>query len=155
MLEEHSLPKSLARFMPEDRISEVSDTMDELFGLHPPSWDLVHKTSETILHLAQLGHVIIIGRGANVITAKLDGVLHVRLVGSEEKRVDRATEFYELSKRAARDFIQREDRGRVRFMRKYFDVNIDDPLLYHLIINTDRIDGDDATKLIVDAMVGA
>ena len=83
MLEEHSLPKSLARFMPEDRISEVSDTMDELFGLHPPSWDLVHKTSETILHLAQLGHVIIIGRGAKVITAKLDGVLHVRLVGSE------------------------------------------------------------------------
>jgi cytidylate kinase len=155
VLEEHSLPKSLARFMPEDRISEVSDTMDELFGLHPPSWDLVHKTSETILHLAQLGHVIIIGRGANVITAKLDGVLHVRLVGSEEKRVDRATEFYELSKRAARNFIQREDRGRVRFMRKYFDVNIDDPLLYHLIINTDRIDGDDATKLIVDAMVGA
>ena len=40
-------------------------------------------------------------------------------------------------------------------MRKYFDVNIDDPLLYHLIINTDRIDGDDATKLIVGATVGA
>jgi len=152
VLDEHNLPKSLARFMPEDRISEVSDTMDELFGLHPPSWDLVHKTSETILHLAQLGHVIVIGRGANVITAKIEDVFHVRLVGSEEKRSERASEFYELSKRAARDFIQREDRGRIRFMRKYFDVDIDDPLLYHLVINTDRIDCDETAKLIVDAM---
>jgi len=155
VLDEHNLPKSLARFMPEDRISEVSDTIDELFGLHPPSWDLVHKTSETVLHLAQLGHVIIIGRGANVITAKLADAFHVRLVGSEENRIERASEFYELTKRAARDFIQKEDRGRIRFMRKYFDVNIDDPLHYHLLINTDRIGCDETAKLIVDAMVSA
>lgn len=152
VLEEHHLPKSMARFMPEDRISEISDTMDELFGLHPPSWDLVRKTSETILHLAELGHVILIGRGASVITAKMDDVFHVRLVGSEEKRIERASEFYELGKREARNFIQREDRGRIRFMKKYFDVHIDDPLLYHLVINTDRMDGDDVARLIVNAM---
>jgi len=37
VLEDHHLPKRLARFMPEDRISEISDTMDELFGL-PGRW---------------------------------------------------------------------------------------------------------------------
>src|SRR5215471_15101007 len=40
VLKEHHLPDRLAKFMPEDRISEISDTMDELFGIHPPSWTL-------------------------------------------------------------------------------------------------------------------
>jgi cytidylate kinase len=138
--------------MREDRISEMNDTMDELFGLHPPSWDLVRKTSETILHLAELGHVIIIGRGANVITAKMDDVLHIRLVGSEEKRIERACELYKMGNREARHFIRREDRGRIRFMKKYFDVHIDDPLLYHLVINTDRLGCDEVARLIANEM---
>src|SRR5690348_9339267 len=29
VLEDHSLPKRLAQFMPEDRISEMADTLDE------------------------------------------------------------------------------------------------------------------------------
>src|SRR3974390_1305570 len=66
VLAEHKLPASLAKFMTEDRISEMADTIDELFGLHPPSWILVRQTAETILHLAELGNVILIGRGANV-----------------------------------------------------------------------------------------
>src|SRR5579859_4513105 len=81
VLQDHNLPKRLARFMQEDRISEISDTMDELFGLHPPSSTLVRQISDTVLRLAELGHVIIIGRGANVITTKLDCAFHVRLVG--------------------------------------------------------------------------
>ena len=87
VLEDHNLPQRLAQFMPEDRVSEIADTMDELFGLHPPSWTLVHQTSDTILRLAELGNVILIGRGATIITSKLDYVFHVRLVGSLERRV--------------------------------------------------------------------
>src|SRR5947207_14953602 len=87
VLEDHHLPERLARFMPEDKISEIVDTMDELFGLHPPSWTLVHKMADTILRLAELGKVILIGRGANVITSKFDYVFHVRLVGSLPRRV--------------------------------------------------------------------
>src|SRR5262249_7397219 len=88
-LEEHNLPQRLGRFMPESWSSEVEDTIDELFGLHPSSWILVRQTAETILRLAKLGNVIIIGRGANIITAKLDSVFHVRLVASLESRIRR------------------------------------------------------------------
>src|SRR5579864_9468147 len=82
VLEHHNLPVRLARFMPEDRVSEINDIMDELFGLHPSSWLLVRKTSETILHLAELGNVIVIGRAANIVTARLPHAFHVRLVGA-------------------------------------------------------------------------
>ena len=67
VLEEHNLPKELACFMPEDRRSELNDIVEELLGLHPPSWTLIRQTTETILHLAELGNAILVGRAGNVI----------------------------------------------------------------------------------------
>ena len=113
VLEDHNLPQRLAQFMPEDRVSEIADTMDELFGLHPPSWTLVRQTSDTILRLAELGNVILIGRGATILTRKLDYVLHVRLVGSLENRVQHVQELEHLGREAALNIIRREDRGRI------------------------------------------
>jgi cytidylate kinase len=153
VLEDHHLPARLARFMPEDRISEMTDTMDELFGLHPPSWTLVRKTADTILHLAELGHVILIGRGANIITNKLDYVFHVRLVGSLEKRVRYIQEVNRWSPKAALEFVRREDLGRRRYVKKYFGADIENPLLYHLVINTDWVDGEQAAWMIGNAML--
>jgi cytidylate kinase len=153
VLEDHKLPQRLAQFMPEDRISEMADTMDELFGLHPPSWTLVRQTSDTILRLAELGNVILIGRGATILTRKLDYVFHVRLVGSLEKRVQHVQELEHLGRDAALDIIRREDRGRNRYLKKYFDTNIEDPLLYHFVINTDLVPYEEAARIIADAVL--
>jgi len=148
VLEDHNLPSRLARFMPEDRTWEVSDTLDELFGLHPASETLVHKTAETILHLAQLGRVILIGRGANVITARLPHLLHVRLVAPLGHRICCLQEELGLTKKQASAMIQREDAARRRYLRKYFKKDIDDPLLYHVVINTALLHPDSAARLI-------
>jgi cytidylate kinase len=153
VLEDHHLPSRLARFMTEDRISELSDTMDELFGLHPPSWTLVRQTSETILRLADLGNVIIIGRAANIITSKLHHVFHVRLVGSLERRVKHMQELEHLSLKAARQFVEREDLGRRRYVKKHFGKDIEDPLLYHLVINTDLVPYEEAARMIAEAVL--
>jgi cytidylate kinase len=139
--------------MPEDRISSISDTMEELFDLHPPSWLLVRKVSETILHLVELGNVILIGRGATVLTAKLDHVFHVRLVGSLQKRVQHVQELEHLGKEAALRIIQREDRGRKRYLKRDFKTNLEDPMLYHLVINTDLVSYDEAARIIADAVL--
>jgi len=152
-LEDHNLPKRLARFMPEDRILEISDTMDELFGLHPSSWTLVHKTADTILRLVELGQVIIIGRGANVITRKLDSVFHVRLVGSLERRVAYLQELNHSTRETALELAQREDLGRARYLKKYLREDIDNPLLYHLVINTDLVSHEEAARIIAEAVL--
>lgn len=148
VLADHHLPVRLAKFMTEDRVSQVSDTMDELFGLHPPCWTLVRQTSETILRLAQLGRVILLGRGANVVTGKLPEVFHVRLVGSLEQRVKRLRETRGLDHREAVRFADREDLARRRYLKQFFDKDIEDPQLYHLVINTDRIDCAEAARII-------
>lgn len=152
VLEDHHLPARLAKFLPEDRASQLQDIMDDLFGWRPTSGTVVQHASETILHLAEMGRVILIGRGGNVITSKLPNVFHVRLVAPLEKRIEHAHEYYAMSKKAARDFILREDVGRKRYLGKYFNVRIDDPLLYHLIINTGLVSFNDAAQMIAEAM---
>jgi cytidylate kinase len=148
VIREHHLPERLAHHMPEKWTSEVDDTLDELFGLHPPSWLLVRRTAETILHLAKIGNVILIGRGANVVTWKLPGTIHVRLAASLETRVKRIQETDKLGHKEALAFVRREDKGRGYYLKKYYDKEIDDPLLYHLVINTDLIAEEVAARII-------
>ena len=153
VLADHNLPARLAKFLPEDRMTEMQDIMDELFGLRPPSWTVVQHTSETILQLAELGNVILVGRGGAVIAAPLPQVFHVRLVAPLEKRIEHAREFYGMSLKAARDFCPREDRGRRRYLKKYFEADIDDPLLYHIILNTGLMSYDQAAQTIAEAVL--
>jgi cytidylate kinase len=152
VLEDHDLPAQLAPFMPEDRKSEMSDTLDGLFGQKATSWTLVKETAETILHLAEVGNVILIGRGANIITAKLESAFHVRLVGSLEKRIDHLMDYKHLSPPEAKEYARAEDLGRARYVKKYYAADIEDPLLYDLVINTDRVSYEEAARVIAEGM---
>jgi hypothetical protein len=153
VLEDHHLPKRLARFMPEDRCPEIEDIMAEVLGLRPPSWALVDQIVETMLRLAQRGKVILIGRGACVVTRKLKNILHVRLVGSWEKRVAQVQQFYGMDAHSAEAFIRKSDQGRRRYLQMYFHQHIDNPLLYHMVLNTDLLPFDDVARIIGDTVL--
>lgn len=147
-LEEHNLPSRFEKYMPEDRRSYVDDVLDELFGLRPPSWVLVPQVAETIMHLVKAGHVIVVGRGATAVASKLPGVFHVRLVASLHRRVERISNILGLNAEEAVKYIRKEDRGSRRYAQAHFHASINDDLLYHLVINTDRIPYGDAAILI-------
>jgi len=153
VLQEHNLPARLAQFMPEDKVSGIADAVEELLGLHPPSWKLVRETTETILQLAELGRAIIVGRAANVVTKGLDTVFHVRLVGSFEVRVKRIMAWHKLDRRAAAAFIKKQDAARKRYVRRYYQQDIDDPLLYDLVVNSDRVTEDLAAEWVGEAVL--
>ena len=151
VLQDHNLPARLARFMPEDRVPELADAFDELLGVHPPVWKLVQQTVETIRFLADRGNAILIGRGAHIATGDMSHVFHVRLVGSLEKRIEHVRELRGVSKVEALALIRQEDRGRERYLKKYFGKDLHDPLSYHLIVNTDYVPYESAARLIGDA----
>jgi cytidylate kinase len=153
VLQDHNLPAKLARFLPEDRVSALDTIMREVLGLHPSHTTLVQQVTETILKLAELGNVILIGRGANVVTAGLPRMFHVRLVGSIERRIERVQSRHQLDPKAAREFIERADRGRQRYLKEHYGADIENPLLYDLVVNTDRIDPDAAAVLIGETAV--
>ena len=69
-------------------------------------------------------------------------------------RIEHATKTYGFSQRAGRAFCLREDAGRRRYLRKYFKADIDDPLLYHLCLNTGLVTFDEAARLIAEVVHG-
>jgi len=153
VMEDHHLSKSVAKFIPEGHKPFIRDALEEILGLHPSAWTMVQHTAETIWKLANMGFVILVGRGANVVTASLKNAFHVRLVGSQERCSQRVQEIYRLEAKTALEFIRTHDAGRKRYVKEHYHKEIDDPLLYDLMINTDRITYDDAARMIGDAVI--
>ncbi|HSH09515.1 MAG TPA: cytidylate kinase-like family protein [Oceanipulchritudo sp.] len=136
ILEDHNLPKAIARYMPEDRDRDFTGLINEILGLHPSLWELFHYTCDTIHKLAKIGNVILIGRGAHIITRNMPHVLHVRVVAPFEMRVQRAAQILGVSTQEAGKQIRQDDQARAAFVRSHFDEALDNPLVYHLTINT-------------------
>jgi cytidylate kinase len=153
VLEEHRLDNRVADFMKEDHKGLLTDAFEEFLGLHPSTWTLVQRTNATILRLAQIGNVILVGRGANVVTSGLENVFHVHLVGSFEKRVEQAQKVFSLDRKSAINYIKKKDAARKRYLKDNFDKDINDPLLYHIIINTDLVRHDEAARLIGNEVI--
>jgi cytidylate kinase len=152
VLEDHLVSARLAELLPESSKSLLAEMLDNLRGKQPSASKVVEQTVETIWQLAEGGHVILVGRAGNVITAKLKNVFHVRLVGSLEKRIARVEEVYDFDRSAAEKYVKSQDSAKKLYLKEYFGQDIDDPRLYHLIINTDLISYEDAARLIGDAV---
>ena len=69
-----------------------------------------------------------------------------------EKRIKHVQACKHVGREAASEYVHREDLGRKRYVEKYFGAEIDDPLLYHLVINTDRVSHEDAARMIALAV---
>lgn len=153
ILEDDALPDRLASWSPEDHLAGVSFVIEELLGLHRATWKPMQETTETILRLGEMGNVVLVGRGANVILGHLPQAFHVRLVASLESRVENVAEARGLSKKAARAWVEAEDKARRRFIRRYFQVDVADPLLYNLVVNVDRVPIEEAARVVGEAVL--
>ena len=153
VLEEFNHEKGVADFMKEGHKGFIRDAIEELLGLHPSAWTLVEQANATILHLAQVGNVILVGRGSNIVTRKLQTAFHVHLVGSLEKRVKRAEKTFGLDPKEAANYVKKKDEARRRYIKDNFDKEINDPLLYHVVVNTDLVSYEEAARLIGNEVI--
>jgi hypothetical protein len=144
-------PKKLAAKITEEKRLFIDEFMDDLFRLRPPSWIFVPQVTETTLYLAMVGHVILVGHGATLVTAKLSNVFHVRLTGSLFRRIERIQNLQGLTPAAAAKFVKLEDYNREKYLKAHFHARLDNELLYDLAINTDRVSDADAVAIIADA----
>lgn len=153
VLEDHHLPKTLSEVFDEKKYSAIISFASELLADQPSIHTLVHKTTQTILSLAEIGNVIIVGRGGNIVTSNLSNTFHVRLVSAIEDRIKHVKEVYGYDTKQATDFLKKDDQARKKYINTYFHKQIDDPLLYHLTINTHRFTYNHSAELIADAVM--
>ncbi len=102
--------------------------------------------------LADEGDVVIIGRAGQVILRNHPHVLHVKVISPAALRAERIARLYNISLEAAKAQIEASDRNRKNYLKKYYHARWDDPELYDLIINTDRLEPEQAACLICQAL---
>jgi Cytidylate kinase-like family len=146
-----NLPDAVRRFMGEEVPQPIQDTVQELLGVRTLNWRLVELTVATILRLTRLGNAIFVGRGSNVITANQKSVFHVRLVAPFANRVRQIEAHHRLGPQEAVDLISTTDDARRRYVKHYFRAEIEDPINYHMVINTGLTGYEEAARIIGDA----
>lgn len=97
------------------------------------------------------GNAVILGRGGQAILGELPGVLHVRIVAPMRDRVLRIQERAHIDMERAHQLALRRDRKRYEYLRDLFGVDINEPTLYHLVVNTGKLEIEDAAQVIVHA----
>ncbi len=105
-----------------------------------------------IIAAATAGHVVIGGRGGQVLLADKRDVLHVRVVAPLEQRVAYVVRREGLDTEAARKRVQAKDQARTRYMQTQYQSQHEDPHLYDLVINTAVLPLDSAVDQICLAL---
>jgi cytidylate kinase len=112
---------------------------------------LARYTAEEVLDLARRGNVLIRGWGACVALREVPHVARVRICTPIEVRERVVMEQSGLKDRsAARREIERNDATHKRTLQVAYGVDREDPLLYDLVLNTDRISIETCVKLVCD-----
>jgi len=98
------------------------------------------------------GHVVIVGRGGQVLLAGHRDVLHVRIVAPLEERIRYVMQREGLARAAAQDRITQKDRTRSHFLAAVHHQNVGDNHLYDLAVNTGVLSLDSAVDLLALAL---
>ncbi len=107
---------------------------------------------DTIHAAYERGNVVIVGRGGQAILREQPGVLHVRIIAPLGARALRLKERDKITMIESTNLATRKDQVAEAYLDKFFGIDWDDPLLYHLLINTGKCDLDTAARIIVDTL---
>ncbi len=129
----------------------------------PGSWALPARleaqqrtTAQSFQSLIQAAHahgnVVVMGRGGQVVLREAPDVLHVRLVAPVEQRVGRVQRREGLSEAEARARIAERDAASLDYLKRYYDCDPDEPLIYHLVLNLGKLTTANACDLVVKAL---
>jgi cytidylate kinase len=113
------------------------------FGLvAPPASDdrlLAAEVRHVLESLAAAGGFVVLGRGGQAALRDLPDACHLQLVADLRDRTARVERSQGLSEGEAREACRRVDAERAGYVRRFYGVDITDPLLYDAVLNTSRL----------------
>lgn len=115
------------------------------------SQDLVVKKMFHMMRTFALhGKVVFVGRGSTFLTRDLPLGIHVRLEASMESRIKRMMPDFGPDEKNVRRVIEEKDKAKAELVKTFFHRNINDPLLYDVQWNTDRVPIREIAKLLIE-----
>jgi cytidylate kinase len=142
--------KQLAFLDEQDR--DVFKEFVNVFSREPDvsQEEYVQYLKRFIKTLHEVGASIVVGRGAEYILPPQE-VLRTRLVGEPEARARFAAQKYGVDEREAGKLLKTSDEERRKFIKRYFEKDIDNPAHHDLVINTGGFALDAVAELIIVA----
>jgi cytidylate kinase len=110
--------------------------------------DFRRATEEVLCQQARTGRGVILGRGGAVVLRDQPRALRVRLNGPSERRIRQAMRVQDVDEETARDTLRRLDRAHAAYLKQFYGVDINDPALYHLRIDSTVMPLEACVKLI-------
>jgi hypothetical protein len=136
--ETHHRERILSR-LDERAVGRFDDLLSQLVVPdHVDQITFLKEMGKVIWALARQGHVILLGRGANWFLDARYG-LRVRAVAPFEIRARRVAEREKIGIREAERKVREADASRAAFIRQVYHRDIDDPLGYDLVLNTEHL----------------
>lgn len=108
----------------------------------------VELVRHTILAAYGTGNIVIVGRGGQAILSDKSDVLHVRVIAPMQARIKNLQRQGLTGIGEIKLKINQQDRSTAEYLSHFHDVQVDDPSLYHLVINTGRMDVETAVQMI-------
>jgi cytidylate kinase len=119
----------------------------------PPPDDAAffREQAEAIMSKALATGAVILGRAGGAAFRDEPGVVRVRLFGPAEDRIAQAARIEDVDVDTAGQRLPEVDRARAQYVRRLYGVDIDDPDLYHLQIDSTALPLDACAELIAAA----
>ena len=111
------------------------------------------RATEAVIHqlVREKRELVMVGRGAQACLAERSDALHVFLVAPKADRVRAATERLGVSADEAEAKLDATDDGRRRYVKAHYHRQWEDPLNYHLVLNTGIFDYEQCAAFVVQA----
>ena len=122
---------------------------DRLLNHKPEAYlDLMESV---VYRVAEKGEGVIIGHGGQMLLRDFGCALHVMVLASEETRVQNVMARQGLSREAAEKLVRKSDHEQKAFFRFAFHMDREDETLYDIVVNTEKLSAESATKLVIEA----
>jgi cytidylate kinase len=140
-----------------EKIGSRNRFLDDMFSTFSSQWksdkDYYRLLCRQIISLAQDGNVILVGRGASILTQQMGNCFHFRIVAPMSFKVNSIVARTNLNADEAQDMIHRRQRQRDAFLKDFLGRDIADPTLYHLIFNNARCSAGQIAALMAAVIV--
>jgi hypothetical protein len=146
------LSESLIETLTMKARNTLTNLIQTTFSSFPPQVAVHKKLVEIMAMLALNGHVVLIGRGGNMITKNMKSGFHVRLVAPLNSRVERISKTMNISKNDAAKLINEKSKYREGYMKEFFKIDLSDPYHYDMMINESVFSTENTSRLIIQGM---
>ncbi len=123
--------------------------LDRIFSNKPQVY--LEYMDSIIYKVSRQGNGVIIGHGSQMLLQDFGCALHVRIRAAEVSRIQYVAEKQGLSKEAAGKLIHKLDSKQRGFFHLAFGKDLNDPSLYDLIVNCEKLGYKSAAGLIIEA----